>query len=78
LSDSAQALIQQLLNKFPENRTGGSLEKLKKMEWFIGFDWEGLLKQQLVAPYTPDVGDMYEEIDEEPNTPVSPWDYLLD
>lgn len=36
------------------------------------------MKQELVAPYTPDVGDMYEELEDEPNTPADPWDYLLD
>lgn len=54
------------------------IESLKKHEWFSGFDWEGLIKRSIIAPYTPDVGEMYEEIDEEPLTPVDPWDYLLD
>jgi 5'-3' exonuclease len=59
-------------------RTGGSIESIKKHEWFEGFDWEGLIKQTLVAPYTPDVGDMHEELEDEPNEPSSPWDQMLD
>jgi cGMP-dependent protein kinase len=77
-ADTAKSLIQQLLSKFPEMRTGGSIESIKKHEWFEGFDWEGLIKQTLVAPYTPDVGDMHEELEDEPNEPSSPWDQMLD
>lgn len=37
-SDSAKTFIAQLLAKFPENRCLGSLESLKKHEWFNGYD----------------------------------------
>jgi len=37
-SDSAKSLIGQLLSKLGEHRSGGSIENLKKHEWFAGFD----------------------------------------
>ena len=37
-SDFAQNLIRQLLRKHPEMRSGGSIENLKKHDWFTGFD----------------------------------------
>ena len=41
------------------------IENLKRHEWFKGFEWDGLLKLTLNPPYTPDVGDPLDDMDEE-------------
>lgn len=64
-SELAQGFILQLLSKFPEFRCSGGIENLKRHDWFNGFDWDGLLKLTLNAPYTPDVGEALDDIDEE-------------
>jgi cGMP-dependent protein kinase len=65
-SEAAQQfIVQQLLNKFPEFRCTGGIESLKRNDWFNGFDWDGLLKLTLNAPYTPDVGEPLDDIDED-------------
>ena len=75
----AKQFIEQLLNKLPEMRFGGSYETLKKHEWFQGFDWEGLINQKITPPYTPDVGDLNEEAEgfEFDRDKETPWDELL-
>lgn len=75
--ESAKALIQQLLSKLGEHRSGGSIENLKKHEWFAGFDWEGLMHQTVVPPYTPDVGDNLEDVEEDYAEQQEPWDQML-
>ena len=77
-SEFAQNLIRQLLRKHPETRAGGSIENLKKHDWFSGFDWDGLTAQTLVAPYTPDIGDALEEVEEESMNSARNWDEILD
>ncbi|CAG9329651.1 unnamed protein product [Blepharisma stoltei] len=76
-SESAKSLIGQLLSKLGEHRSGGSIENLKKHEWFAGFDWEGLMHQTIVPPYTPDVGDNFEDIEEDDAELHEPWDQVL-
>ena len=75
----AKQCIEQLLNKLPEMRSGGSYEALKKHEWFQGFDWEGLINQKITPPYTPDVGELNEEAEgfEYDREKEKPWDELL-
>ncbi|OMJ90745.1 hypothetical protein SteCoe_6822 [Stentor coeruleus] len=64
-TDAAKNFILQLLSKFPEFRCSGGIDNLKRHEWFNGFDWDALLKLSLNAPYTPDVGDPLDDIDDE-------------
>ncbi|CAG9310229.1 PKG_7 [Blepharisma stoltei] len=64
LTDTARLFIMQLLGKFPETRCSGTIESLKKNEWFSGFDWDALISETMVAPYNPDIGDIEEEVDE--------------
>ena len=77
-SEFAQSLIRQLLRKHPETRSGGSIEILKKHDWFSGFDWEALSAQTAIPPYTPDVGDVIEDFDDESNKSQDNWDEVLD
>lgn len=63
--DTARSFMLQLLSKFPEFRCSGGIENLKRHEWFNGFDWDALLKLSLNAPYTPDIGEPLDEIDDE-------------
>ena len=77
VSEFAQSLIRQLLRKQPDTRAGGSIENLKKHDWFSGFDWEALSSQSLVPPYTPDLGKTLEEIEDEVTGADENWDHLL-
>lgn len=74
----AKGFIEQLMSKAPEVRSAGGVEMLKKHHWFEGFDWESLNSQSIVPPYTPDVGDMYEDVDDEQYMTYSRWDEMLD
>jgi cGMP-dependent protein kinase len=74
----AKGFIEQLMSKSPEMRSSGGAEALKKHSWFEGFDWESLNSQTIVPPYTPDVGDMYEDIEEDQYMTYSRWDEMLD
>eukprot|EP01017_Pseudomicrothorax_dubius_P023633 TRINITY_DN2520_c0_g1_i2.p1 TRINITY_DN2520_c0_g1~~TRINITY_DN2520_c0_g1_i2.p1 ORF type:complete len:815 (+),score=191.06 TRINITY_DN2520_c0_g1_i2:35-2479(+) len=49
----ARKLIDQLLNRNPEQRLGGSYAALKAHAWFDNFDWEKLSDRDLKAPFTP-------------------------
>ena len=53
------------------------VESLKKHEWFVGFDWESVIHNTIVPPFTPDIGDMTEELEEEEEEFES-WDSLLE
>lgn len=64
-NEAAKKFVLQLLSKFPEFRCSGSIDNLKRHEWLSGFDWDGLLKLSLNAPYIPDVGEPLEELDED-------------
>ena len=76
LSETTKDFISQLLSRFPEFRCSGPVETLKKHEWFSGFDWEALMKNRIPAPYKPDVGEVWRELEdsfEEDET----WDYMI-
>ena len=75
----AKPFIEQLLNKIPEMRSGGSFDSLRKHEWLQNFDWENLVSQKLTPPYTPDVGDApgESEEDEEEGRKPGKWDAML-
>lgn len=49
----AAKMIQQLLKRSPEQRTGGSYAKLKAHSWFDKQDWDGQVEQRIEAPYIP-------------------------
>lgn len=49
----AKRLMDQLINKTPEVRLGGSFAALKAHPWFDDFDWDKLLDKELKVPYTP-------------------------
>ncbi|CAK67015.1 unnamed protein product (macronuclear) [Paramecium tetraurelia] len=47
---SAKPFIEQMMNKIPEVRLGGSYSTLKSHVWFKDYDWEKLLNKSLKAP----------------------------
>ncbi|CAK60750.1 unnamed protein product (macronuclear) [Paramecium tetraurelia] len=50
---TAKTIIEQLLNKIPECRLGGSYSSLKNNQWFSDFDWNKLMQRQLQPPLIP-------------------------
>ena len=51
-------MIQQLLQKNPSKRLGnakGGVTDICKHKWFGAFDWKGLLRGTIAAPYVPSV-----------------------
>lgn len=80
IGDAAPGLIKQLLSKFPDSRSPGPVDKLKKHEWFSGFDWEALSLKTHNPPYKPDIPDVNENDDELEDLDESqaPWDKQLD
>lgn len=61
-ASTAKPLIEQLLNKNPAMRTGGSIEILKKHPWLGDFNWEAVLTRQLRTPYCPKLPDLSGEV----------------
>lgn len=49
----ARALIEQLLNRNPNSRTGGSFTSLKANQWFGDFDWDKLTFMEMEPPFVP-------------------------
>ncbi|CAD8190962.1 unnamed protein product [Paramecium octaurelia] len=49
----AKKFMEQLLNKTPELRLGGSYASLKANSWFDQFDWDKLYDKEMKAPYMP-------------------------
>ena len=77
IGEISPGLIRQLLSKFSESRCNGPIDKLKKHEWFAVFDWDGLANKTIVPPYKPDIGEPGEELLDDLDEPVSPWDLQL-
>lgn len=77
IGEVAPIFIRQLLSKFAESRCNGPLEKLKKHDWFAGFDWEQLSCQKITPPYRPDIGEVGEDCQDDLDEPQSPWDMQL-
>ena len=51
-------MLQQLLQKNPSKRLGnakGGVTDICKHKWFGAFDWKGLLRATITAPYIPNV-----------------------
>lgn len=51
--DKIKDLLTQLLSKNPAARLGGTFENLKSHPWFIGINWEKILRRELPTPYVP-------------------------
>ena len=49
----AKTLIEQLLNRNPSRRLGGSVSMLKRTAWLRDVDWTGLIARTVSAPYVP-------------------------
>lgn len=54
---NAQKLIKQLCRENPAERLGcdNGIKMIQKHKWFEGFNWDGLRKRSLKAPYVPKV-----------------------
>lgn len=57
----SKPMIEQLLNKNPAMRTGGSVANLKSHPWFQGFNWDALVNRQMPTPYKPRLPDLTRE-----------------
>ncbi|CAD8196555.1 unnamed protein product [Paramecium pentaurelia] len=56
-------LMDQLMNRTPELRLGGSFDALKVHSWFDGFQWEDLEMMEIKPPHIPKLQQSkYEEI----------------
>ena len=55
-SQKPSGIIEKLLQKDPIDR--GTVENLKKHEWFMGIDWDELLSRNVVAEFIPEVKEM--------------------
>jgi len=57
MSDELKDLITKLLDKNQKTRLGsnGDADELVNHPWFKGFDWELLMKKDMVAPFKPDM-----------------------
>lgn len=51
--DKAKKLITSLLSKNVKQRTELTFEKIKKDEFFKGFNWNGLVEEEMKGPYIP-------------------------
>jgi cGMP-dependent protein kinase 1 len=49
----AKKILEQLLNRTPELRNGGSFAALKSHQWFEQFDWDKLMEKELKPPFIP-------------------------
>lgn len=63
----AKQLVEQLLDKHPNFRTGGGIENLKRNPWFGDFNWvryiqDSLVIKELEAPYKPQINIPQNEI----------------
>ena len=58
----SKPIIEQLLNKNPVLRNGGSAENLKGHKWFQGVSWDMLLNKIVPPPYRPRIVDLSNEI----------------
>ena len=64
-SQKPSGIIEKLLQKDPSER--GTVENLKKHEWFMGIDWDELLTRNAVAEFIPEVRELSVSKDESQN-----------
>jgi len=58
LSSSIEDLLSKILVTNPSKRLGnlkGGLTDISKHKWFGSFDWQGILKETVDAPFIPSV-----------------------
>jgi len=57
MSDELKDLITKLLDKNQKTRLGtnGDADELVNHPWFKDFEWEKLMKKEIVAPFQPDM-----------------------
>ena len=73
----AKPMIEQLLNKNPVLRNGGSVENLKAHSWFSGMDWDDLINKEVSPPYVPAGLDLTDDIQKALHTNVKLEDAIL-
>src|SRR3990167_1773380 len=59
----ARKMIDQLLNRSPDARLGGSYAALKAHPWFETLDWDKLLDFKLKPPYIPPTNHLISDIE---------------
>ena len=60
-SFEAMDCINKLLQRKPHKRLGiNGIKEIKQHQWFIGFDWDGLLKKKMSVPFVPKCGDNFD------------------
>lgn len=61
--DKVKDLINQLINKNPENRLVGGFDAIRAHPWFISINWEKLLKRSLPTSYKPLLKNVEKEVE---------------
>lgn len=56
-------MIEQLLNKTPAVRLGGTYASLKANNFFDKFDWDKLLDKEMKGPYLPPSEKLINDMD---------------
>lgn len=69
-------MMEQLMCRFAETRAGVSIENLKKHEWYTGYDWDALINDGMIPPYTPDLGNNLDDLNHN-TTHLYDWDAAL-
>ena len=60
-SFEAMDFINKLLQRKPHKRLGiNGIKDIKQHQWFIGFDWDALLKKKMNVPFVPKCGDNFD------------------
>jgi cGMP-dependent protein kinase len=72
----AKQLVEQLLDKHPNFRTGGGIDNLKRNSWFGDFNWvryiqDSLAIKELEPPYKPQILIPQKEINTALNKPIN-------
>jgi serine/threonine protein kinase len=64
MSEDIKDLLSKLLEKDPKNRIGtdGGVDEIMAHPWFAGFDFDGLEKKELDAPFIPTLSDNQEDV----------------
>ena len=77
MSEASISLVRQLLSKYSGDRHSGPIERLKKHEFFVNFEWDMLYSKSITPPFKPVVPEMWEASDE--NLEESKcWDGLIE
>lgn len=71
-SQKPNGIIEKLLQKDPFER--GTIEDIKKHEWFLGTDWEEFISQEVGAEFTPGLEKNLEDNDKASMNEIFPTD----